>query len=157
MNGLQREVSEEYAWQWRAAIAGASISDSDSMALTSDLGAVYQPELQEGRVVWNMDASDVRNRRASPLWRFAEAVERGRRARGESRDGAGIPPLLLLHGAEDRRCHVSQAVGMRRALESVGGEFEMVVYPRQGHLFHEQKFWVNTAKRVVQWCDKHLA
>jgi len=138
-------------WRFKAAIAGAGISDSDSMALSSDLGCTFQPELNNGRVMWKMERDDTRNRRASPLWEFKDAIERSKR------EGVMvIPPMLILHGEEDERCPVSQAVGMRRALQSKGLSFEMVTYPRQGHFFSEQKFWIDMAVRVGRFVEKYI-
>ena len=135
-----------HGWEFKASIAGAGICDSDAMALTSDLGCVYQPSLHHGRVAWNMDRDDTRNRVASPLWAFKGAMDQGVR----------IPPMLILHGENDPRCPVSQAWGMRRALQSYDLPFKLVTYPRQGHFFHEQKFWIDMALRVGWWCDKYI-
>lgn len=146
-----RNGSHDYGWNFKAAIAGAAICDSDSMALTSDLGSVFQPELHNGRVTWNMDHGDTRNRRASPLWEFNAAMQR-RKQQGTM----VIPPMLILHGEEDARCPVTQAWGMRRALQSQELPFECVTYPRQGHFFTEQKFWMDMALRIGGWCDKYI-
>ena len=140
-----------HGWKFKACIAGASICDIDAMALTSDHGSFYQPQVHEGRVMWNMDHDDTRNRRASAIWAFKEAAERSKQM-GEM----VVPPILILHGADDARCHVSNAWGMRRALESQGLPFEMVVYPRQGHIFAEQTFWVDMVLRIGKWCDRYI-
>ncbi|KAH0380337.1 putative acylamino-acid-releasing enzyme, partial [Aureobasidium melanogenum] len=145
-NGLH-----DYDWKFKAAVAGAGISDSDSMALTSDLGSVFQPELHNGRVMWNMDRNDTRNRQASPLWEFSDAIKRSQQS-----NTMVIPPMLILHGEEDTRCAVSNAWGMRRALESQNLPFELVTYPRQGHIFSEQKFWIDMALRLRRWCDNYI-
>lgn len=146
-----RNGMHSHGWKFQAAVAGSSISDIDGMALTCDLGSSFQPALCEGRVIWNMARNDTRNRDASALWLFREAVERSQKT-GEM----VVPPMLILHGAEDRRCHVSQAWGVRRALESQGLPFEMVTYPRQGHLLGEQKFWIDNAVRVGRWCRTYI-
>lgn len=67
-----------------------------------------------------------------------------------------VPPMLILHGEEDVRVPVSQAWGVRRALQSEGLSFELVTYPRQGHFFAEQKFWIDMAMRIGRWCDKYI-
>jgi dipeptidyl aminopeptidase/acylaminoacyl peptidase len=67
-----------------------------------------------------------------------------------------VPPMLILHGEEDVRVPVSQAWGVRRALQSEGLPFELVTYPRQGHFFAEQKFWIDMAMRIGRWCDKYI-
>ena len=140
-----------HGWRFKAAIAGAGISDSDSMALTSDLGAVYQPEMNNGRVTWNMSRDDTRNRKASPLWEFNEAWERSVR-----KGVMVVPPMLILHGEKDERCPLSQAWGMRRALQSRELPYEFVMYPRQGHFFSEQKFWIDMALRIGRWCERYI-
>ena len=146
-----RNGAHGYGWSFKASVPGASMCDIDAMALTSDLGSLYQVECHEGRAPWNMDASDTRNRRGSALYGFKEAMERNKRT-GEM----VIPPMLILHGADDSRGHVSNAWGIRRALESYGMPFEMVFYPRQGHIFAEQTFWVDMALRVGRWCDRYI-
>ena len=146
-----RNRSHEHGWAFKASIAGAVISDIDAMALTCDLGSVFLPELQEGRVVWNMTPDNTHNRTTSPLWLFREAMERSKQS-GEM----VVPPMLILHGAADERCHVSQAWGVRRALESQQLPFEFVTYPRQGHFIQEQNFWIDMALRVGRWCDRYI-
>lgn len=145
-NGLH-----SHGWRFKAAIVGAGICDFDSMALSSDLGGVYGPEYNNERVVWNMDHDDIRNRQASPLWEFDHAIRESLRT-GEM----VVPPLLILHGEKDARCPISQAWGMRRALQSKGLPFEFVTYPRQGHFIEEQKFWVDMALRVGRWCNTYI-
>ncbi|KAI9692659.1 MAG: hypothetical protein M1820_009493 [Bogoriella megaspora] len=141
-----RNGTHGHGWRFKAAVAGAGIYDSDAMALTSDLGCTFQPELHAGRVAWTMDQDDSRNRMASPLWQFKNAVQ----------SGVDFPPMLILHGEEDARCPVSQARGLRRALRHYSLPFELVLYPRQGHIFSEQNFWIDIAIRVGEWCDKYI-
>ena len=145
-NGLHN-----YGWRFNASIPGAGICDSDSMALTSDLGSVFQPEINNNRVAWNMSRDDTRNRRASPLWEFNEAIEQSKQ-----RAMMVVPPMLILHGEKDERCPVAQSWGMRRALQSQGLPYEFVTYPRQGHVFKEQKFWIDMAARIGRWCDRYI-
>ena len=138
-------------WRFNASISGAGMCDSDSMALTSDIGSVFQPEINNGRVIWNMSRDDTRNRRASPLWEFNEAIERSKQ---EAR--MIVPPMLILHGEKDERCSVAHSWGMRRALQSQSLPYEFVTYPRQGHIIKEQKFWIDMAVRIGRWCDKYI-
>ncbi|CRG89014.1 hypothetical protein PISL3812_06049 [Talaromyces islandicus] len=146
-----RNGSHNGGWRFRAAMPGASICDIDSMALTSDLGSTFEPELSRDGVAWNMDSNDTRNRSASALWGFKDASRRTA-AEGES----VVPPMLILHGEADLRCHVTQAWGLRRALRSYGIPFELVIYPKQGHFFEDQKYWVDMALRTGRWCEKYI-
>jgi dipeptidyl aminopeptidase/acylaminoacyl peptidase len=138
-------------WRFKAAVSGASICDIDSMALTSDLGSCFEPELSRDGVIWNMDRDDTRNRAASALWAFKEAAERA-----SIENATIVPPMLILHGEADPRCPVSQAHGLRRALRYYGLPFELVIYPSQGHMFEEQKYWVDMALRIGRWCEKYI-
>lgn len=146
-----RNGSHKLGWKFKASIAGASICDIDAMALTCDVANTFEPELHNGRVVWNMTQNDTRNRAASALWLFHDTMERSKQ-KGETI----VPPMLILHGASDERCHISQAWGMRRALESQKLPFEFVTYPRQGHFFTEQKFWIDMALRIGRWCERYI-
>ena len=131
---------------FKAAISGASISDGDAMASTSDLGNAYQGEICGYKLPWTVDLDDVSARKSSALYMFKEAMERK----------VEIPPMLLLHGANDERCPVSQSWGLRRALEHYKLPFEMVVYPRQGHVFHEREAWIDMAWRIGNWVEKYV-
>ena len=64
--------------------------------------------------------------------------------------------MLMLHGENDVRCPLSQSWGMRRALATNNLPYELVTYPRQQHMFEEQKFWVDMALRIGQWCEKYI-
>jgi dipeptidyl aminopeptidase/acylaminoacyl peptidase len=146
-----RNGSHDGGWRFRAAVSGSSICDIDAMALTSDLGSSFEPELSRDGVIWNMDRDDTRNRAASALWAFKEAAQRAALEKATV-----VPPMLILHGEADARCHVSQAHGLRRALRHHGLPFELVIYPSQGHIFHEQKCWVDMALRIGRWCEKYI-
>lgn len=146
-----RNGSHDGGWRFRAAMPGASICDIDSMALTSDLGCTFEPELSRDGVAWNMDFDDIRNRPASALWAFKEASRRA-----DAEGDPIVPPMLILHGETDARCPVTQAWALRRALRSYDIPFELVIYPSQGHFFEDQKYWVDMALRTGRWCEKYI-
>lgn len=146
-----RNGMHEHGWTIKAAIPVSGVCDTDAMALTSDLGGTIEAELCAGRAPWNVPQTDTQNRKASALWQFSAAMQR-------SKDTGRmvVPPMLILHGEKDERCPVTQAIGMRRALMSENLPFEMVVYPRQEHLFSERAFWVDMMMRVERWVEKHI-
>lgn len=146
-----RNGMHEHGWKFKAAIPVSGVCDSDAMALTSDLGGTLEAEMSDGRSPWNVDQDDSRSREASALWQFNKAWQKTKKT-GEM----VVPPMLILHGENDPRCPVSQAVGMRRALMSAKLPFEMVVYPRQEHLFHERTFWIDLTGRVDRWVEKYI-
>ncbi len=134
-----------HGWRFKAAIAGAGVMDWDGMVLASDVGGTFERELA-GQAPWESGKGDVGNRRGSAIWEVKEAVDE---------DGV-IPPILILHGEKDERVPVSQAVGFRRALESQGLPFEMVVYPREEHKIKERRHVVDMSQRVVKFVKEHL-
>ena len=65
-------------------------------------------------------------------------------------------PTLVLHGEKDLRCPLAQGRAWYRGLKSLGVESEMMVYPREGHIFGERGHEVDLQTRVLDWYRKHL-
>lgn len=68
-------------------------------------------------------------------------------------------PLLLIHGEEDHRVPVTQAIGFMRGLirESEAAKTaQLVMYPREGHSFQERSHVEDVLRRVLQHFDTHL-
>ncbi|CAK7224786.1 hypothetical protein SEUCBS140593_005687 [Sporothrix eucalyptigena] len=131
-------------WRFAGIVAGAGITDWDSMSLTSDVGAGYESQFAGG-VPWRMDKNDVRSRSGSALWEFKAAAQIGR-----------IPPMLMLHGERDDRVPISQAWGFQRALDDAGLPFTFVIYPREGHVLRERKHIEDMSERILTFIRKHL-
>lgn len=137
---------------FRAAICGAGVTDWDTMALTSDVPG-FESALA-GTAPWLCTSkTDILSRRGSALWEFAAAVKS---AEGKGK-GKGVCATLVLHGKDDVRVPVNQAWGWHRACRRWGVPCEMVVYPREGHLFEERAHWADMAGRVSRFCDVHLS
>jgi carboxymethylenebutenolidase len=66
-----------------------------------------------------------------------------------------LPPVLILHGAQDRLVPVDEAYRMERFLKTLRTPYEIKVYPDQGHGFsgtaNEDAF-----ERAAGFFDKHL-
>ncbi|KAK3710612.1 hypothetical protein LTR37_010239 [Vermiconidia calcicola] len=138
-NGLHK-----HEWKFKATIPGAGVSDGDTMALTSDMGA-FQEDLA-GKPPWECDKDDTSGRTGSAIWEFAAAVQKG----------DVIPPMLIFHGEKDERVPLEQSVGFRRAMESAKLPFDMVVYPREPHLVRERKHIVDMIERTLKFVDLHI-
>jgi dipeptidyl aminopeptidase/acylaminoacyl peptidase len=65
-------------------------------------------------------------------------------------------PTLVVHGAEDLACPVSQAHELYQALRDAGVETELVVYPREGHAILEREHQLDFIGRVHSWLERHL-
>ena len=139
-----RNGMHPHGWKFKAAIPGAGITEGDTMTLTSDLGSTFEADLA-GKAPWDSDEGDTSGRTGSAIWEFKAAADKG-----------VIPPMLILHGEKDARVPLEQSVGFRRALESRGLPFEMVVYPREPHVIKERKHLVDMAERVLRFVDVHI-
>ena len=131
-------------WRFKGCIAGAGITDSDMMVMTSDIPA-FQADLAAHKP-WAVGSENTDTRRASAIWEFKDAAEEAR-----------IPPMLLLHGEKDVRVPITQAWAFHRACLQYGIPCEMVTYPRAGHLVGERKQLVDMMQRIVRFVDQHLA
>jgi dipeptidyl aminopeptidase/acylaminoacyl peptidase len=65
-------------------------------------------------------------------------------------------PLLMLHGKNDERVPVSQAIGFERALRDNGIPVQLVVYPREPHGVRERAHQRDILRRVLDWYDRWL-
>lgn len=138
-------------WRFNAAVAGAGVCDTESLALTADLGSTFEVELAGGHTIWTLSHDDTRNRQGSAIWEVSSAMEHSRR------EGTTvIPPILILHGEKDERCPFSQAEGFRRALRCYGLPCEFVKYPGEGHGIEAQRFWLDMFERIGRFCNLYI-
>ncbi|CAK7221880.1 hypothetical protein SBRCBS47491_004679 [Sporothrix bragantina] len=134
-----RNGAHGLGWQFQGIIAGAGITDWDSLVLTSDVGTGYESQFAGG-TPWRLAKEDVSTRSGSALWEFKDAVEHKR-----------IPRMLMLHGERDVRVPVSQARGFAHALDEAGLPFTFVTYPREGHMLRERRHIEDMAARTLQF------
>ncbi|KAH8602582.1 Alpha/Beta hydrolase protein [Bisporella sp. PMI_857] len=127
---------------FRAAVCGAGVTDWDLMSLTSDIPS-FEAELA-GKAPWEKGACDTQDRRGSPIWHLADGEEQRR------------IPVLILHGKEDVRVPVTQALAFHRGCLRWGVPVEMAIYPREGHHIKERLHRLDVLKRLRRFVDLHL-
>jgi dipeptidyl aminopeptidase/acylaminoacyl peptidase len=66
-------------------------------------------------------------------------------------------PLLMAHGARDRRVPVVHATKMHDAVKKLNANVEYVVYPEEGHGWRQEADSIDFWKRVDAFLDKNLA
>lgn len=66
-------------------------------------------------------------------------------------------PLLMAHGAHDRRVPVVHATKMRDAVKATNPNVEYVIYPEEGHGWRQEEDSIDFWKRVDAFLDKNLA
>jgi dipeptidyl aminopeptidase/acylaminoacyl peptidase len=127
---------------FKGAICGAGVADWDMLCMTSDL-PWFEAELI-GKAPWATDANDVSGRHASAVWHMHK-----------NKNGYKTP-VLILHGEEDKRVPVTQAVAFHRGCLELDWPCEFVVYPREEHIILEREHLMDMLKRVRRFCDLHL-
>ncbi|MGH7910806.1 MAG: S9 family peptidase, partial [Candidatus Dormibacteraceae bacterium] len=123
--------------RFRAAVVGAGPSDWDMMSATSDLPR-FEAELV-GSDPWDGPGPSSAAER-SPIKYAARART----------------PVLILHGQEDKRVPVSQAVAWERALRAHRVPVQLVTYPREPHGIGELRHQRDVLARVRDWFDRWL-
>jgi dipeptidyl aminopeptidase/acylaminoacyl peptidase len=69
---------------------------------------------------------------------------------------AGLTAELILHGEDDSNVPVGRAMYFHRALAQFGAEHELVVYPRENHVFTERAHQIDVQERVRSWFTRWL-
>ena len=126
-------------FHFRAAICGAGVTDWDMMSMTSD-APFFETELAGG-APWDSDRDDTRSRHGSAIWDMKNVKT----------------PILILHGEDDVRVPLTQAIAFHRGCLQHGIPCEFVTYPREGHLQEERLHLLDQLKRVRRFCDLHLS
>jgi len=66
-----------------------------------------------------------------------------------------MPPVLILHGEEDRIVPVSEATRLQTLLERAETPYEMKLYPGAGHGFSGMQF-LDAGQRAVKFLKRYL-
>lgn len=137
-------------FKFRGAVCGAGVVDWDMLTLTSDAywfeaditgGSPW--DTQDGKSSSIQDKSRIREspgRHGSAIWHMENVTT----------------PVLIVHGEEDVRVPVSQAIAFWRACVHRGLQVEMVTYPREGHFFVERKHVIDLWSRMRRFYDQQL-
>ena len=93
------------------------------------------------RILNQPQDDDEAYRRSSPIY-FAEGLE---------------DPLLIAHGMVDTNVHFSDVVRLAQRLIELGKtDWEMAVYPVEGHGFVEPASWADEYRRILELFERHL-
>ncbi|KAI5121214.1 hypothetical protein M0805_007224 [Coniferiporia weirii] len=128
--------------RFKAAVMGAGISDWGQMAAESDLpwfGADVG-----GCAPWDTPVLTERvDLNASPIGRVADVES----------------AVLILHGEKDQRVPATQGISFFRGLRrrsKYPERAQLVIYPREPHVFTEKKHAEDVMKRVIEHFDLWL-
>ncbi|HLI51776.1 MAG TPA: S9 family peptidase [Thermomicrobiaceae bacterium] len=123
--------------RFKAGIMGAGVTDWGMMSMTSDM-PTFESVLGGDRPWDGIGPHHFAT--LSPI-SFAKNAK---------------TPLLILHGENDARVPVTQAIGFERALREQGVNVKLVVYPREPHGVRERNHQLDILRRVRDWCDLWL-
>jgi len=65
-------------------------------------------------------------------------------------------PTLVVVGERDGECPAPQSREFWHALQALGVETELVIYPNEGHVFNQPKDQRDVIERTVAWFDHYL-
>jgi carboxymethylenebutenolidase len=66
-----------------------------------------------------------------------------------------LPPVLILHGDQDRRVPVENAYALEKILQRLGTAYEAKIYEGEGHVLSTAS-QRNAAERAVKFLQKYL-
>ena len=67
-----------------------------------------------------------------------------------------VTPTQVIHGEKDLRVPFTQGQEFYRALNRLGVETEMIVYPRTPHGPREPKLLMDVSERILKWFEKFI-
>ena len=67
-----------------------------------------------------------------------------------------VTPTQVIHGEKDLRVPFTQGQEFYRALNRLGVETEMIVYPRTPHGPREPKLLMDVSERILKWFEKFM-
>ena len=132
--GYMAEWAITQTTRFKAAVSGAGLSD-----LASEYGTEDHPAYDEWFYGLPYEKPEG-FRRSSPLTYVKNART----------------PTLILQGDNDVIDPMGQSQELYRALKRYGVTTELVVYPREGHGFHEEKHLIDRLRRIVAWFDQYM-
>lgn len=65
-------------------------------------------------------------------------------------------PLLILHGMKDTAAPFIGVAHLIERLVQLGKDFEMAIYPSQGHGYSEPQYGIDELRRVERFLEQHL-
>ena len=123
--------------RFKCAVMGAGVSDWGMMVATSDV-PTFEQRLGGGNPYTSAGPHEF------DKWSPISYVHRA------------TTPTLIVHGENDERVPVSQAIFMHRGLRKYGCETEMAIYPREPHGLQERRHVIDLHERIAAWYKRWL-
>jgi dipeptidyl aminopeptidase/acylaminoacyl peptidase len=124
---------------WRAAVAGAAVTDQ-----------IDQQYLSDG-------AGPGRGRGGNTPWTNPQVAERLQRDSPISAVGKMKTPTLILANSGDYRVPITESYKLFYALRAQGVETSFVVYPIYGHNATDPVRQRDVSRRWIEWLERHFS
>jgi carboxymethylenebutenolidase len=72
-----------------------------------------------------------------------------------TRDAGNLPPVLILHGAQDTTVPIDRAYELERILQEKSIPYQIQIYPDQGHVFRGLA-QLDAMRRVAEFFRSYL-
>jgi len=122
--------------RFKAVMVGAGLTNMFSMYSTNDLQRVLESYF--GAEPWD----DL-----EAYWTKTSAMAHIKKAR---------TPTLILHGAQDQRVPIGQALELYMGLKKNGVPVQLVFFPREGHGLQEPRHQLDKMKREYAHFSKYV-
>jgi dipeptidyl aminopeptidase/acylaminoacyl peptidase len=122
---------------WKAAVAGAAITDFTDSYDLSDIGVTYGSGW--GGSIWT-DRYEAMVRAQSPITYYRNMTT----------------PTLILSNTGDVRVPIVQSFKLYRALKDRGVPVQFIAYPIGGHVPSDPVRWRDVYRRMVDWIAQHF-
>ncbi|MEO8452547.1 MAG: prolyl oligopeptidase family serine peptidase, partial [Gemmatimonadota bacterium] len=122
---------------WKAAVAGAAVTDFEDAYSLSDLNVTYGNGW--GGSIWT-DTTETLIRAQSPItyWQNMRT------------------PTLILSTVGDQRVPITQSYKLYHALKDRNVPVKFVAYPIGGHVPADPVRWRDVFRRMVEWLETYL-
>jgi dipeptidyl aminopeptidase/acylaminoacyl peptidase len=122
---------------WRAAVAGAAVTDHADQYNLSDIGVTYAGGW--GGSVWT-DKYEALLRAQSPISSYRSMTT----------------PTLILSNTGDERVPIVESFKLYHALKDRGIPVQFIAYPIGGHVPSDPVRWRDVYRRMIDWIAQHF-
>jgi len=131
-------LAGNYPDRWKAAMAGAAVTDLRDQYNLSDLNVSYS-YMMNGLSPWSDEGREA-YRKNSPIT-YATNI---------------TAPTLIMSATKDFRVPVSQSLKLFHALDDNGVKTKLILYPGRTHFPSDPVNSMDVYRRWVEWVDEHL-
>lgn len=131
-------LAGNYPNRWKAAMAGAAVTDLRDQYNLSDLNVSYRYSMH-GLSPWSDEGRELYSKN-SPITYATDITA----------------PTLIMSATHDYRVPVSQSLKLFHALDDNGVKTELILYPGRTHFPSDPVNSMDVYRRWLEWVDEHI-